>query len=528
MNTNENTNFLLTCQECGEPFFTPGEKAYYEERQLNRPKRCKECREIQKKRRDIDSQKVFQEIISNWSIEARKERKDYFYYIQEVNDIVQGNRYFVIGRKGSGKTAIAQHLAELTEHNVFSARLSFKNFPFNILYSLENNREYTAPNQYISMWKYLIYSYLCKQMIENENIDLGIRNKLAKLYGDSTEISLNKLIERWTSKAFGLEVLGVGFNYERERFAEEVTWIDTIEILERVILDYCDDSQYYFLFDELDEDYKEFTTQDESRNYMCMLTSLLKAVQQIRSTFDVAQKNIFPIVFLRSDIYAQLKDADKNKWRESLIDLEWNTSKIKNMLAHRICVAMDMPETDFENIWSVLFSRAKVKMGNNQNREMDIFSYIERSTEMRPRDFVQYIKECVELAKERQEFPVLPETVKEADDSFSEYLKGETIDELFPILPEIDEILGLLSTIRKQSFGAAVFEKEYNALVERKAIPKRDIRDVLLALFDAGVIGNRPSMKGQSIFRFSKKAPRFNFNETMIIHRGLYKALQIF
>ena len=159
---------------------------------------------------------------------------------------------------------------------------------------------------------------------------------------------------------------------------------------------------------------------------------------------------------------------------------------------------------------------------------MDIFSYIERSTEMRPRDFVQYIKECVELAKERQEFPIIPDTVKEADDNFSEYLKGETIDELFPILPEIDEILGLLSTIRKQSFGSGVFEKEYNALVNREAIPKRDIRYVLLSLFDAGVIGNQPSMKGQSIFRFSKKSPRFNFNETMIIHRGLYKALQIF
>jgi energy-coupling factor transporter ATP-binding protein EcfA2 len=492
------------------------------------PKRCKKCREFQKKRREIDVSKTYNEIIKNWSVEARKERQDYFYYIQEVTDIAQGDRYFVIGRKGSGKTAIAQHLAEISEPNVFSIRLSFKNFPFNILYSLENNREYTAPNQYISMWKYLIYSYLCRKMIENQNINLDIRNKLTKLYGDSTEVSLNKLIEKWTSKSFGLEVLGVGFNYERERAIEEITWIDTIEILERVILEYCDDSRYYFLFDELDEDYKEFTTEVEARNYMCMLTSLLKAVQQIRSTLDVAQKCVYPIVFLRSDIYSQLKDADKNKWRESLIDLEWNTSKIKSMLAHRICVAMSIPATDFESAWYLLFSRAKVKMGNNQRREMDIFSYIERSTEMRPRDFVQYIKECVELAKERQEFPIIPDTVKEADDNFSEYLKGETIDELFPILPEIDEILGLLSTIRKQSFGSGVFEKEYNALVNREAIPKRDIRYVLLSLFDAGVIGNQPSMKGQSIFRFSKKSPRFNFNETMIIHRGLYKALQIF
>lgn len=535
MGFSESTKFLLTCQECGKLFFTPGEKLFYEQKQLSMPKRCKECREIQKKRRELqnvhretDVSKAYHEIISNWSVEARKERQEYFYYIQEVSDIAQGHRYFVIGRKGSGKTAIAQHLSEITDPKIFSIRLSFKNFPFNILYSLENNREYTVPNQYISMWKYLIYSYLCKQMIKNQNINLSIRNKLARLYGDSTEVSLNKLIEKWTSKSFGLEVLGVGFNYERERVTEEITWIDTIEVLERVILEYCDDATYYFLFDELDEDYKAFPSEVEAHNYMCMLTSLLKAIQQIRTTFDVVQKKILPIVFLRSDIYSQLKDSDKNKWRESLIDLEWNTAKIKNMLAHRICVAFDMQTIDFESAWALLFSRAKVKMGNSQRHEMDIFSYIERSTEMRPRDFVQYIKECVELAKERHEFPILPSTVKEADDSFSEYLKGETIDELFPILPEIDDILGLLSTIRKQSFGIGVFEKEYNALVNRKAIPKRDIGYVLLTLFDAGVIGNQPSMKGQSIFRFSKKSPRFNFNESMIIHRGLYKALQIF
>ena len=159
---------------------------------------------------------------------------------------------------------------------------------------------------------------------------------------------------------------------------------------------------------------------------------------------------------------------------------------------------------------------------------MSIFPYIERSTEMRPRDFIQYVKECVILANEKQEWPISPQTVKDADDNFSEYLKGETIDELFPVLPEISEILGLLSTIRKQRFGFDTFETEYNLLVDQKIVPKRDVKSILLTLFDAGVIGNQPSMKGQIIFRFSKKSPRFNFNESMVVHRGFYKALQIF
>lgn len=534
--------YLLTCQNCGEPFFTRGEKSFYESKNLIIPIRCKKCRDSRKNRSYLPSisqtpcittldeatQQIYDEIINKWSVEAKKENRAYFYNVQEVNVIVEGRKSFVIGRKGSGKTAIAQYLSEMEQVATFSEKLSFKNFPFNILYSLENQRDYTSPNQYISIWKYLIYSYICKKMITNENIDSDVREKLTKLYGDPTIKSLNRLVQKWTSKSFGAEVLGVGFDYAREKQGPELSWVDAIVILEQIIMNYCDTAKYFIIFDELDEDYKDFQSEAEATNYMCMLTSLFKAVQDITSIFAFSEKQIFPVVFLRSDIYAQLKDSDKNKWNESIIYLEWDSNRIKRMLAHRLCVAFNMPDNDFNTIWYKLFNSKMVKMGNRQTREMDIFPYIERSTEMRPRDFIQYVKECATIAKERCEFPISPSTVKDADDNFSEYLKGETIDEIFAVLPEVNEILGLLSTIRKQNFKFETFEQEYNKLVNRGVVPKRDVKKILLILFDSGVIGNQPTMRGKAIFRFSTKSPRFNFNETMMVHRGLYKALQIF
>lgn len=528
--------FLLKCECCGRPFFTEGESNFYRSKGLINPTKCKKCRDSRKRFRkypsksslDIATQRLYDEIIDNWSVDAKKENRAYFYNIQEVNIISEGRKSFVIGRKGSGKTAIAQHLCEMQQDNVFAEKLSFKNFPFNILYSLDNKREYTAPNQYISIWKYLIYSYICKKMILNENIDFDVRDKLTKVYGDTSIKSLERLIGKWTSKAFGAEILGVGFNYEREKQGQELTWIDSIEILQQVILNYCDTAKYFIVFDELDEDYKDFQSEAEANNYMCMLTSLFKAVQDIKSIFDSEDKQILPVVFLRSDIYDRIKDSDKNKWRESIIDLEWDSTQIQRMLAHRLCIAANIPENDFNTVWYKLFDKCMVKMGNRQSRKMEIFKYIERSTEMRPRDFVQYVKECVTLAKKRSEMPISPQTVKDADDIFSEYLKGETIDEIFAVIPEINEILGLLSTIRKQSFQFTTFEHEYNELVKRKVVPKRDVKNILLTLFDSGVLGNQPAMRGQAIFKFSKKSPRFNFNETMIVHRGLYKALQIY
>lgn len=533
--------YLYKCIDCGKDFFTEGEKKFYESKQLKIPTRCKECRDIRKKIHNnshfsetynfalnSEKEKLYDEIMEHWSVEAKKENMAYFYNIKEVETITNGKASFVIGRKGSGKTAIAQYLKNNTDTNIFSEKLSFKNFPFNILYSLENQQSYTAPNQYISIWKYLIYSYICVKMIQNESIDLDIRNKLEKLYTISRSDSIDKLIKKWTSKSFGIEILGVGFTHERECQPSEITWIDTISILENVILEYCDTSKYIIVFDELDEDYKDFEDKKEQNRYMCMLTSLFKAVQDIRGTFDATNKNIYPVVFLRSDIFSKIKDSDKNKWSESIIDMDWSRDKLQKMLAHRISIALGKPEMDFDTAWHELFSRNHVYMGNKKGKHMDIYTYMERSTEMRPRDFIQYIKDCVTLAKEKKEQIISPTTVKEADNQFSEYLKQETIDEVFAAIPNINEILGLLSTIRKQSFNFATFETEYNKLTENGEIVRQDVKFILLTLFDAGVIGNQPSMKGQAIFRFSKKSPRFNFNETMLIHRGLFKALQIF
>lgn len=473
--------------------------------------------------------KLYSEI-ENWSIEAKKESQDYFYYFDELNSILSGKKSFVIGRKGSGKTSIAQYLVEQEHADTFCVKLTFKNFPFNILYQLQNTNEYTSPNQYISIWKYVIFSTICQKMSMNNNIDSTIKSKLEKIYGSSNDKSLKDLISHWTTNEFGVEILGCGFNVGVEKSSNTCDWIQTSVILEKIIKEYCDDSKYYIIFDELDEDYKDCNNKIENEKYQCMLTSLFKAALDIREIFNKAGKCIYPVVFLRSDIYAQLKDSDKNKWREELIDLIWDTTKLQNMLKHRLSVALGRDDyLGFKEIWGELFSSELVQMGNRQRNRMNIYKYIERSTEMRPRDFIQYIKECVAIARVKDEYPISPKTVKRADEQFSNYLRGETIDELYPIMPEVDEILGLLSTIRKQNFTFNTFKEAYEQLTDQTDIPKKNVRTILLQLFDAGVIGNNPQMKGKAIFRFSQVTiPRFNFNESMIIHRGLYKSLQIF
>lgn len=130
-------------------------------------------------------QNLLKNITANWKLEAKLESEDLFYSVGNLPEIENGKKCYVIGRKGMGKTAIAEHLQALSNENplCFSKRLSFKNFPFNILYELKD-MDYTAPNQFITIWKYLIYNSICEMMALNEGIDSKVSCVLKSLYPD--------------------------------------------------------------------------------------------------------------------------------------------------------------------------------------------------------------------------------------------------------------------------------------------------------------------------------------------------------
>ncbi len=130
--------------------------------------------------------------------------------MQEAEDILSGRKNMVIGRKGEGKTATAQYICKQSASDIFSEKMTFKNFPFNILYSLADN-QYTKPNQYISIWIYLIYTSICKQMISNDNIDRSVVEQLIKLFPvEDKNRKLSRLVEKYIVKEFGVQILSSG------------------------------------------------------------------------------------------------------------------------------------------------------------------------------------------------------------------------------------------------------------------------------------------------------------------------------
>ena len=469
--------------------------------------------------------------ISEWKLEAKQEDTNrYFYHLNLVEKLLDGTRSYVIGRKGTGKTAVGEYLNKINEPNIFTKKLTFKNFPFNDLYALQNS-SFNFPNQYITLWKYLIYTTVAKLMINNQNINLEIRNKLEEIYSADPGHSLPRSIKRWVSGGLSFKALGygagatAGVNYTDNT----IPWIERVEILEDLIYNNIDKSSYLIIFDELDEDYKDVLNEEKHNEYTALLTGLFKAVQDIKSIFSSNMFSIKPIIFLRDDIYETLRDPDKNKWSDFLIEVNWNVQEIKNLIAFRISRALksDGEILPFKEAWLKIFNNQTMSVGNRQHKKMTQFDYITRSSMLRPRDFVQFIKDCAKLTLKMELNKVTPDIVKLADLSFSNYLRSELEDEIHSILIEISKIFDIISHIRKDTIPISEFSKVYESQVKQGIISRQDMDFVLKILFHFSAIGNQPTQQNKQIFKYQFKEARFNMKESIVVHRGLYKALQL-
>ena len=464
-----------------------------------------------------------------WKLDAKEEDVKYFHHTEETDSVLEGEKYMVIGRKGEGKTAIATFIHKNVGAGAYADKLSFKNFPFNLLYNYTDNK-YPKPSQFTTFWKYLIYVSICKQMLKDNNINSKIRDSLVKLFPSKESAKrLKNLIPRITVKEFGFQILSTGLNIGVNKEKCELSWIDIADILEDFILDnVTSNSKYYIIFDELDEEYKDFTSKEEEEEYFALITSLFKAVNETRNIFKGEGLLIYPIVFLRSDIFQRINYSDKNKWSDYLINLEWTAEKLRRLIQTRIDVLTENKSKNFQDAWKKIVMNKEVKMGKNRNSKMSSINYILKSTHNRPRDVIKYLKEASKISARNNYTRIGPTQIKEADASFSEYMKQEISDEIYSVLPEYKEIFSILSTIRKQTFNPKEFVDIYQDKVKNEKLIDRGAENVLKILFDFSVIGNKPSMMSKQIFKYENESSRFNFRENIIVHRGLYKALQIF
>ncbi len=232
-------------------------------------------------------------------------------------------------------------------------------------------------------------------------------------------------------------------------------------------------------FDELDQGLAKL---DDRRREM--IVGLILAARSVRT--DPAKVPLFPVIYVRTDIWEELRFSDKNKISQSsAVFLEWDPDTLLEMVNERIRV----------KLWSN-YNWDELDDGNLMRGSQTKWSHIVSRTFNRPRDVIQFLNHAIKLA-----LKVMPEAdlfensdIQAAREPYSRYLKQELDDEITPHWEEWGEALQACSELSTITFSRDAFHEAYGK--RKSKLNTMEADDALELLYSFSVIGYRRGIGG--------------------------------
>ena len=263
---------------------------------------------------------------------------------EAFGSLIEQKKFLIIGRKGSGKTAIFKKLLTSGTYESFHWGHTFSDYPWHH-HDLQARVGIPNFDKFTHSWKYLILLTASKIIINHDNslpydessIDDNIRIEqfILDSYGtrdpDVTQIfNPARRLKLRPHFELNFEVLKAGVKPESVPMDQLPIIVQELNLnLLKAILNCLNPKhKYYIAFDQLDLGFNP----DDS-DYANRLIGLLLACRDINIAARDAGKALFVSVFLRDDIYETLKFEDKNKITENFLSLiEWDTPRTRRTL----------------------------------------------------------------------------------------------------------------------------------------------------------------------------------------------------
>lgn len=432
--------------------------------------------------------------------------------------IIDNNVFFVVGKKGTGKSSIYQMIArESFDKGCLIINKDFGEFPFEKLLHLHDDN-FAKPNQYQTIWKNVIFNLFIQaiaQLPEEENDYYKEIKQYQEMYlGNS--IDLHKDIVSTTTKTQGsLLAHGLGLNREKGvqcdfKFNDNnITTINSrlFSLLENYFITTSFDRKIVIQFDRLDDNYNQY--QDAEEYYQAMI-SLFKAVYNFNQSLRSKSINCAKVVlYIRSDIIKAMasRDAESARWDDFRFDLDWRVNSIKDiyqsdlykMVKKRIDVSC--PEASNKSFDEIFAPEKDLEL---ECRGLEFFKVLVLQTLFRPRDLIKLLKTLQKNVCDRGRLNCASynDTVKK----YSHWLVNtEIANEINPVLKDdYPYVIELLRLCGSRNLTVKSFSGRYYSV--RHTFKMKPL-EMLNFLYSVGIIENswRNNVLGKymhrSIFR---------------------------
>lgn len=474
--------------------------------------------------------------------------KRFFVQTPVYSAIASGERQVVIGRKGSGKTALYLALLDQAAERSSHARgLTFSDYPWSLFakYSYELT---TRHERFSASWRFLTALEIFKVLLTLNDRDSRFTNKNAKAALAAVESFIQNnwgLIAFDYKKTFpsgGLKIDGISVNPEFAGFSVGGVTIsrtgglgETVERLNEWLWHALaavavQAPPVYVLFDELDAGFNP-----NSEEYVERLIGLLLAIRRMAREFAALHAHFYPIAFLRSDIYDGLYFGDKNKLTSANVaevswndDLEYHDSSLKHLIDHRIREAMDLP-AGVADPWSHAFDERFMRGTQHKFHHMTFRSHL------RPRDIIEFANCALATHKSRvrsegRDSRISNTDMRLARAAYSKSLRKELDDEIASGHPKWNAYLEVLRRIKETKFTWQAFESSHRLVTKQFELDK-SAEELIRFFYRYSIVGfeRSPGAAGLEYhFRYLDEGIHFQPDaRSFRVHRGLKEELDL-
>lgn len=379
-----------------------------------------------------------------------QELGNYYLETDEFRRALRGEVQIVLGRKGTGKTALFFQLRNRLRRDTRIVVLDLKPEGFQLLkfkelvldYLEEGTREHTVT----AFWEYLLLLEICHKLLQKDR-GLHLRNhklyspyrSLASTYDNDAYVSEGDFAERMLKLT---QRIAEDFGATRAELrngqrmsGEEITQLvykHDIGSLRSQLFAYLQHKQgVWILFDNLD---KGWPPHGVGSDDVLSLRCLLDAMGKLQRASQRKGVSTTGIVFIRNDVYEHLVAAtpDRGKISHALVD--WtDPSLLLEMLRRRFLSLGVQGAPPFENLWQA------VCVSHIQGEETSHYM-VERCL-MRPRSLIEFLSFCRGHAVNLGHQKILAEDIEEGEERYSTQLVNDICYEIQDVFPPGKDLL---------------------------------------------------------------------------------------
>jgi len=370
------------------------------------------------------------------------------YYVETsaFKAALQGRARIMVGRKGSGKTAIFWRVRDRIRKSNNNLVLDLKPEGYQLQkfkeFAIKHLSEGTKSHAITAFWEYVILSEIVRKIFQDDDRFYGrdpeITRRLDKLqevyqsFGDNIEGDfserllhlINEITDNFlsTKKSNGRENLQM-----TDAEITSLIYKNPIRNVHKAISEYLDNKdEVLVLIDNVD---KGWGANGISTDDLIIVHSLISALERIQKLLVRSDVNFRWLLFLRNDVYELLLNNQSDRGKDNRVLIDWDDKEaLRSVINNRINYGLQSGK-------SKSFSDFAIPRIDGE----DSLTWLINRSVMRPRYLINLVDECFGKATAANRKSISEDDMKLALKSSSIEMISDTNFEIRDVCPDAND-----------------------------------------------------------------------------------------